>query len=516
MANKSLFQSIVGKLLPRTDATNEAGGAAYRLSPKGALAQLAATGCLNATYYATDREQLDSALALAAEVPPEFVAKTAIYARERAFMKDMPALLLASLSVREPDLFARAFPRVVTDGRMLRTFVQIIRSGAMGRKSLGSRPKRLVREWLARRTGDEVFRAAVGQSPSLADILKMVHPKPDSDERRALYGYLLGKTHDAALLPATAKAFEAFKTGASAEVPDVPFLLLTALPLGRREWAAIARQASWQTARMNLATFARHGVFEEAGMADQVAVKLRDPLAIQPARVFPYQLLAAWTMSADLPREVQAALEDAMEIATANVPAVDGKIYVFPDTSGSMASPVTGHRKGATSKVSCLDVAALVTAALLRKNPDAEVLPFAEGVKRARLNPRDTVTTNAAALAAMGGGGTNCSAPLAELNRRGAKGELVVYVSDNQSWIDVRAGRGTATMQEWARFRARSPEAKLACIDLQPYGTTQAPDRADVLNVGGFSDQVFEVLAQFRGGAVGTEHWAQVIEEVQL
>jgi len=311
------------------------------------------------------------------------------------------------------------------------------------------------------------------------------------------------------------KAFEAFKAGASPEVPDVPFLLLTALPLGRREWAAIARTASWQTVRMNLATFARHGVFEEP-LTELVAAKLRDPAAIRRARVFPYQLLAAWKMTADVPRAVQAALEEAMELATANVPAVEGKVYVFPDTSGSMTSPVTGHRKGATSKVSCLDVAALVTAALLRKNPDAEVLPFAEGVKKARLNPRDTVTTNAAALAALGGGGTSCSAPLAELNRRRAKGDLVIYVSDNESWVDVRAGRGTATMQEWARFKTRSPEAKLVCIDLQPCATTQAVDQADVLNVGGFSDQVFEVLAQFRRGGVGTEHWAKVIEEVQV
>jgi hypothetical protein len=40
---------------------------------------------------------------------------------------------------------------------------------------------------------------------------------------------------------------------------------------------------------------------------------------------------------------------------------VDGKVYVFPDTSGSMQSPVTGHRTGATTHVTCLDVAALVT-----------------------------------------------------------------------------------------------------------------------------------------------------------
>jgi 60 kDa SS-A/Ro ribonucleoprotein len=516
VANKTLFRSILGKLIPRTDSVNEAGGRAYQLSSRGALAQYAATGCLNGTYYASATEQLDRVLALAGDVEPDFVAKTAIHARERAFMKDMPALLLAQLSVRSPDHFERAFGRVVTDARMLRTFVQILRSGAVGRKSLGSRPKRLVRQWLASRDADQVFRASVGQSPSIADILKMVHPKPDTAERRALYGYLVGRVHDAEALPASVRAYEAFKRGATAEIPDVPHLMLTALPLGRREWATIARGASWQTVRMNLATFARHGVFDEPGATEAVAAKLRDPEAIRRARVFPYQLLAAWAMAEGVPRLVKDALESAMELATANVPAVEGKVYVCPDTSGSMSSPVTGHRSGATSKVSCLDVAALVTAALLRKNPDAEVLPFAEGVKKARLDPRDTVTTNAAALAALGGGGTDCSAPLAELNRRGAKGDLVVYVSDNQSWIDVRANRGTATMQEWARFQQRSPGAKLVNIDIQPYGTTQAAGRDDILNVGGFSDQVFEVVAEFRRRGQGGEHWVRTIEEVTM
>jgi 60 kDa SS-A/Ro ribonucleoprotein len=44
MANKSLFTSFKNRLT-RADARNEAGGPAYRLPPKHALAQLAATGC---------------------------------------------------------------------------------------------------------------------------------------------------------------------------------------------------------------------------------------------------------------------------------------------------------------------------------------------------------------------------------------------------------------------------------------------------------------------------------------
>src|SRR4051812_36670012 len=148
MANKSLFQSLVGALLPRADAVNAAGGAAYALSPRQALAQYAATGCLNGTFYAGADEQLELVLTLAQAAEPEFVAKVAIHARVAGHMKDMPALLLAVLAVRDVQLLKRVFARVCDNGKMVRTFVQILRSGVAGRKSLGTAPKKLVRAWM--------------------------------------------------------------------------------------------------------------------------------------------------------------------------------------------------------------------------------------------------------------------------------------------------------------------------------------------------------------------------------
>jgi 60 kDa SS-A/Ro ribonucleoprotein len=406
----------------------------------------------------------------------------------------------------------------VDNGKMLRNFVQIVRSGAAGRKSLGTAPKRLVREWLDARAPEAVFRASVGQSPSLADILKMVHPRPRDAEREALYGYVLGREFRAEALPELVRGFEAFKAGDHARVPDVPFQMLTALDLGAAEWTAVARRAPWQTTRMNLNTFARHGVFEQPGMAELVARRLADPEQVRKARVFPYQLMVAYT-NADgrVPDIVRDALQDAMEAAVSNVPRVEGKVYVFPDVSGSMQSPVTGYRKGSTTKVRCVDVAALVAAAFVRRNPRAEVLAFEhEVVEGLRLNPRDSVMTNAQKLASVGGGGTNCSAPLRLLNERRAEGDLVVYVSDNESWVDAGAGRGTATMQEWAAFKRRNPRAKMACVDVQPYKTVQAANSPDVLNVGGFSDQVFEVLAGFAEGRRGADQWVEAVERVAL
>jgi 60 kDa SS-A/Ro ribonucleoprotein len=207
-----------------------------------------------------------------------------------------------------------------------------------------------------------------------------------------------------------------------------------------------------------------------------------------------------------------------MEIALENVPSIAGKVYVLPDVSGSMHSAVAGNRGSATTSVRCVDVAALFSAAILRKNPDAEVIPFNDRLVPVELNPRDTVMTNAAKLAALPSGGTSCSIPLAHLNERGAKGDMIVYVSDNESWLDgPRAKiRGTATMVEWNRFKVRSPDARLVCIDLQPYGTTQAAERDDILNVGGFSDQVFETVAEFGSGRLSGEHWVAVIEAVEI
>jgi 60 kDa SS-A/Ro ribonucleoprotein len=300
-------------------------------------------------------------------------------------------------------------------------------------------------------------------------------------------------------------------------MPDVPFQMLTALPLSTTQWAQIARAGSWQMVRQNLNTFARHGVFEQPGLVEAVAAKLRDPQAVARARVMPYQLLSAFKAAGEgVPAAIRDALQDAMELAIANVPSFDGRVVVCPDVSGSMSSAVTGHRGSATSSVRCIDVAALVSAAVLRKNPSARVLPFEQAVVSLSLNGRDSVMTNAQALAAIGGGGTNCSAPLALLNRERAVVDVVILVSDNESWVDARRHGSTQTLREWEALKQRNPSARLVCIDLQPGATTQAAERHDILNVGGFSDAVFALVSRFAAGEVDADHWIGEIDKIAL
>ncbi|MCI0417249.1 hypothetical protein L0222_31150 [bacterium] len=102
MANKTLFQSLKGTLIPQTNAVNHEYAPAYAFSAEHTLAQYAITGCLNHTFYASGDAQLKTVLSLCEKLDPEYIAKVAIYTREKGFMKDMPALLCAILSRKSP------------------------------------------------------------------------------------------------------------------------------------------------------------------------------------------------------------------------------------------------------------------------------------------------------------------------------------------------------------------------------------------------------------------------------
>lgn len=520
---KDLFVTSRG---PAATATNNAGGKAYSLSNKQALAMFACTGCFGDTFYVDAKDQLDQVKKLCDTVSPEFIAKLAIYSRHSAFMKDAPAYLLAHLACNDVELFKKVFPIVADNGKIVRNFVQIIRSGVLGRKSLGSALKKSIQNWLNGRKAEKLLWDSIGNDPSLADVIKMVHVKPDGNEHEAMFGYIVGAEYNKKHLPKIVKDLEAFKDDDTDVVPKVDMRLLTSMPLSKRQWIAIAKAANWTTTRMNLNTFLRHGVFNDNDMVKLIANRLADPDQVKNAKCFPYQILTAYqNVGKDgvvIPQAIKNALQDAMEHATKNVGSFGDKtVYVCVDVSGSMLHPVTGDRGySATTVTRCIDVAALVGSVVIRNNKDATVIPFNGDVVACDINPRDSVVTNSQKLANLGGRSTDCSAPLRSLNNANAKGDLVIFVSDNESWINGTAGFGdrrlksTKLMEEWRKFKKRNPNAKLVCIDVTPGATVQALDDKDILNVGGFSDNVFSVIHNFVNGS--KDAWLKEIEKVEL
>jgi 60 kDa SS-A/Ro ribonucleoprotein len=535
MANKSLFASLTSRS-PRANAVNEAGGLAYKLEPKHALAQVAATGTFGNAFYSTAETQLDEVLKLIDEVDDnQYLAKLALYAREKAFMKDMPAALLVALSVRDTELMHRVFDRVVDNGRVLRTVFQMIRSGQFknkagkGRVGLSSSVQRAFQRWLNTASVGKLLSASIGNDPSLRDILRMARPTPKDNARRAMFGWLTDKSIDKwapateADLPVEVQSLIAYRNSDSEEaqaliaggLDNVRWDLLSDAAKGPTIWAGLARKMGPQALRMNLNTLLRHDVLATSAMVDYVADRIADESEIRRSKQFPYQYFAAYlNVDDNVPQKIKTALHKAAETACGNVPELPGPVVIGLDTSGSMSSAVTGHRgRGATSKMRCIDVAALFAAAILRRNPDSVVIPFDTSAYDAKIDPNDSILSIAERLAKYGGGGTDCSLPLVAANQKHAKRKFagIVLVSDNESWVGIGRHGSTGVMTAWEAFvanqrRLNEPQSassrldscpKLVCIDLQPYQTVQACERADIMNIGGFSDAAFNVISAF-------------------
>ncbi len=552
MANKSLFASMLGRL-PQANAVNEAGGRAYKLDPKHALAQIAATGTFGNAFYSTAETQLDEVLKLIDEVDDnQYLAKLALYAREKAFMKDMPAALLVALSVRDTELMHRVFDRVVDNGRVLRTVFQMIRSGQFKNKAgksrfgLSSSVQRAFQRWLNTASVGKLLSASIGNDPSLRDILRMARPTPKDNARRAMFGWLTDKSIDKWApatevdLPVEVQALIAYRNSESEEaqaliaggLDNVRWDLLADAAKGPKVWAALARKMGPQALRMNLNTLLRHDVFNlerlsqsSSNMVEYVADRIADESEIRRSKQFPYQYFAAYLNADDnVPQKIKTALHKAAEIACGNVPELPGPVVIGLDTSGSMSSAVTGHRgHGATSKMRCIDVAAMFAAAILRRNPDSVVIPFDTSAYDAKIDPNDSILSIAERLAKYGGGGTDCSLPLVAANQRHAKRKFagVVLVSDNESWIGTGRHGSTRVMTAWEAFVAnqrklagKEAAPKLINIDLQPYQTVQACERADIMNIGGFSDSVFNVISAFL--ADNNQRFVAEVEAIEL
>ncbi|MEZ6094246.1 MAG: TROVE domain-containing protein [Pirellulaceae bacterium] len=543
MANKSLFASRKSRL-PRANAINEAGGRAYQLDPKHALAQVAATGTFGNTFYSSAESQLEDVLKLIEAVDDNrFLAQLALYAREKAFMKDLPAALLVALSVRDSVLMHQIFDRVVDNGRVLRTVFQMIRSGQFKNREgkvrigLSSSLQRAFQRWLNNASVGKLLSASIGSNPSLRDILRLARPTPKDNARRALFGWLTDKPIEKwspaseADLPADVQALIAFRQAENEDaqaliaggMENVRWDLLSDAAKGPKVWSALARKMGPQALRMNLNTLFRHGVFDRNSslrdessqigesrnnMIDFIACRLADEAEIRRSKQFPYQFFAAYLNADDsVPQKIKSALHRAAEIACGNVPELPGPVVIGLDTSGSMSGAVTGNRgRGATSRMRCVDVAALFAAAILRRNPDSIVIPFDTSAYEAKIDPNDSILSIAQRLSKYGGGGTNCALPLEAAtvlhNRRQFAGAILV--SDNESWVGTGRYGSTGVMTAWEAFVSNQRklaesriDPKLICIDLQPYQTVQACERADIMNIGGFSDAVFKVISAF-------------------
>jgi len=108
---------------------------------------------------------------------------------------DQTALSLAVLTVLDSEVLQTIWFESVKDTDILSAYVQVIRSGAVGRRSFGTKIKHLIQEWLNQASVD-VLRA--GCQDCLSEVIRLTHPSPCDKEHRDLFASL---TRRPTLLP---------------------------------------------------------------------------------------------------------------------------------------------------------------------------------------------------------------------------------------------------------------------------------------------------------------------------
>jgi hypothetical protein len=224
----------------------------------------------------------------------------------------------------------------------------------------------------------------------MADVIELTHPAPTGDRQSALFRYLLDRRHhdDAVADPddlsmlAAAAALEAVPGDQRRSVlrDRGPAALAAAgfswerlsgwLPGGMdaEAWEAVIPSMGVMALVRNLRNFDQAAISDAA--IDAVIAKITDPAEVAKARLFPYQVWAAYKNAPS--DNWKRALGRTLDLAAGNIPALDGTLVVI-DTSGSMQAAVS--RRSTMQRV---EVAAVMAMATAKRAGDVDVVIYGQ------------------------------------------------------------------------------------------------------------------------------------------
>ncbi|MFC4584844.1 TROVE domain-containing protein [Sphaerisporangium corydalis] len=261
-------------------------------------------------------------------------------------------------------------------------------------------------------------------------------------------------------------------------------------PMDAGAWTAVIPSMGYMALLRNLRNF------DEAGVSDQVAArvaaKLGDPAEVARSRQLPFRFYSAYLAAPSL-RWGQA-LERALTLATANVPAFTGRTLIMVDTSASMSSGTISAR----SKVTPVQAAALFGVTLAVRGGTVDLHGFADGVFRHDVKRGTSVLKEVERFCGrIGevGHGTEIAASV----RAAYRGhDRVVILSDMQT---MNGYGGNVT-------EAAPAHVPMYGYNLQGYRHGAMPaGRGDRHEFGGFSDSTFRMIPLLEAGRSASWPW---------
>jgi 60 kDa SS-A/Ro ribonucleoprotein len=479
--------------VPVPNITNREGYPAYQRPLEEQYLQTLLTNTMGNTFYADQKQLFQEAESIHDQMlqkDAEFVTKALPFARQQGYMRLQPIFGLAKLAQVNTEAFKRVFNEVILIPSDLQDLMVILEGSGHGQG--GRAIKNTVSKWLNRNLSEywAIKYNGKGRGFSLTDIVRTIHPIPDSERMGRLFKYLI--SGECEFQEGKIYAYEQLKK-ARTVAEQIQWIRAGQLP--HEVVAGVCKMVPelWQTLVPEMPVFAllrnlnaldRAGVLEENRRL--ITAKLTDAAILIKSRILPFRFLNAF--NAIEKAWVKDTLRQAVELTFANLPEIPGKTAVFLDVSGSMSGEY-------------LQTGAVFALALFKKtNGNGLFWLFNTEVSDPRASLHDSLLTQAERIRAQGG--TDTGAPVRALREQV---DNIIIITDEQQ------NTGSPFYEELGNYRKKyNKNVKAFMIDIAPYRSGMVPP-ADPLShyIYGWSDQVLQYIA------LATNGYGSVLEVVR-
>lgn len=457
----SKFNTSTTVTRPRAgDATNLAGGDAFKQSSKLEFASILLTSFVKDQYYRSADDTVGRLKQLLTEVDPLFAAKAAVFARDEFGMRSISHVVAGELahSVKGESWSKDFLNRVVVRPDDMTEILAYYLSN-YGKPVPNSLKKGFAKA-IGRFDGYQIAKYRQSdKAVSLVDVVNIVRPKPTAKNGDALKQLVEGTLRNTG-------TWESRLSAAGSDTDAKADVWSGLMEEGKMPYFALLR---------NLRNIEQTGDTELIKRAAKQLVE-DDPGS---HRVLPFRFLSAYDEVTN--RTLKKAVSDALDRATANVPDLPGKTLIAIDHSGSMEWG--GNNRGKSPKYIADTFAAITFKAM-----EAEVIVFGTNAGYVTgLNPGDSTLTIANQIGNVcHGHGTSFEAIF-----KTAKGKYdrIVIFSDMQAWIGYQNATGPLTNYE-KRTKAKP---HVYAFDLAGHGTSQFHSER-VFQLAGFSEKIFDLM----------------------
>lgn len=501
-------------------AKNYEGAKSFTPDPAMQLYTVVVTWSLDDAFYEKNSDRLMRVRTLIAQNAPLFVARLAVYARQKMYLRSVPLVLIVELAKIHSgdDLIARLTEKVVSRADEITELLACYQllNERKGLKKLNALSKQIQKGLSAAfNKFDEYQFAKYNRNTEikLRDALFVVHPKPINQAQQLLFNKIATNTLE------TPFTWETELSALGQNVFENDDAKAKAF---KDKWEELidSDKMGYMALLRNLRNIVGADVSYQH--LEKICQTLASAEKVAKAKQFPFRYLAAYRellnagvkantsgLSAKLKSffsgdsgftgELLAALEKAVVQSAISIAGFDEdtKVLLACDVSGSMQRPVS-----AKSKVQLFDIGLILAMLLQSRCKNVRVGMFGDTWKTIPV-PKNDVLANVQEFYRREGEvgyATNGFLVIKDLLDKRVVMDKVMMFTDCQLWNSTGGTEHIHSL--WVQYkRTVAPQARLYLFDLAGYG--QLPLRIiqdDVYLLAGWSDKIFSVLDALENG----------------